>query len=208
VAPRLLQPALEVSVLRALQFAWFNSTLLLDEDEAIHEAIAPVPGLDAAAVVRAIDSPEVRETYAADKDASRSALGGPTEFQGKARNTDGEVRYSAPSVVFEDGAGGRLEAGGFQPVEAYDVLIANFAERPARREPPESPLELTRFFRSPLTTQEVAAVMAHGNEPPDREAAEAALIDLAAAGEVRRISLGDDALWARPGPALEELRAA
>ena len=39
------------------------------------------------------------------------------------------MRYSAPSLIFTAGAGSagerRLEAGGFQTIEAYDVLIAN-----------------------------------------------------------------------------------
>jgi hypothetical protein len=37
--------------------------------------------------------------------------------------------------------------------------------------------------------------MAHGNDAPDRAAAEDALIELAAAGEVTRVPVGDDALW-------------
>jgi hypothetical protein len=146
--------------------------------------------------------------YEADKEEARSAAGGPSEFQGKARETDGVVRYTAPSLVLEAPDGRRLEAGGFQPVEAYDVLIANFPERPARREPPASPLEAIEHFRSPLTTQELAAIMAHGNDAPDRAAAEEALIELAAAGSVRRIPLGDDALWARPQAARAQVRAA
>jgi protein-disulfide isomerase-like protein with CxxC motif len=206
VATRLQQPELEISALRALQFGWFTTTLLLDEDADIARALASVPGLDVASVVRAIDDPTVVAAYEADKRASRQAAGGPTEYQGKERNTDGVVRYSAPSLVFEDAAGRRLEAGGFQPVEAYDVLIANFpaASRPERRDAPDSPLRAIEFFRSPLTTQEIAAVMAHGNDAPDRAATEDALIELAAAGSVRRIGLGDDALWGRPAARLAE----
>ncbi len=208
VATRLSQPELTNSVYRALQFGWFTTTLVLDRDEDIAAALSGVPGLDVEAIVGAVDDPDVVAAYEADKRAARAAAGGPTEFQGKARDTDGEVRYSAPSLVFESADGTRFEAGGFQPVEAYDALIANFAERPQRREPPESPLEAIEFFRSPLTTQEVAAVMARGNDAPDRAAAEEALIDLAAAGSVRRIPLGDDALWARPDAAASEARAA
>ncbi|MEA2450831.1 MAG: hypothetical protein QOG63_2763 [Thermoleophilaceae bacterium] len=199
VATRLRQPELELPVLRALQFGWFTTALVLDEDDQIAAALKDVPGLDVRALVAALDDPDVVAAYEADKKEARQALGGPTEFQGKARNSDGEVRFTAPSLVFEDAGGRRLEAGGFQPVEAYDVVIANFppASRPERRDPPASPLEAARFFRWPLTTQEIAAVMARGNDAPDRAAAEDALIELAAAGEVRRIALGDDALWAR-----------
>ncbi|MDX6660233.1 MAG: hypothetical protein QOJ55_1055 [Solirubrobacteraceae bacterium] len=208
VATRLRQPELEVSVLRALQFGWFTTPLVLDEDEAIATVLASLPGLDVAATVGAVDDPEVIAVYEADKAEARRAAGGPTEFQGKARNSDGQVRYTAPSVVLDDGSGRRLEAGGFQPVEAYDVLIANFPDPPARREPPESPLEAIDFFRFPLTTQEIAAILARGNDAPDRAAAELALIELAAGGAVRRIPLGDDALWAAPEAVLTRARAA
>jgi hypothetical protein len=198
VATRLQQPELTTSVVRALQFGWFTTALMLDLDDHIALALKDVPGLDVAAVVNAIDDPEVVAAYEADKQETRRAAGGPTEFQGKARNSDGAVRFSAPSLAFEDASGRRLEAGGFQSVEAYDALIANFADRPARREPPASPLEAVELFRSPLATQELAAIMARGNDAPDRAATEDALIELAAAGSVRRIPLGDDALWARP----------
>src|SRR4051812_7520193 len=208
VATRLQQPALEVPVLRALQFGWFTTTLVLDRDEDIAQALGVVPGLDVAAIVGAIDAPEVVAAYESDKEAARKAAGGPAEFQGKARDTDGLVRYTAPSLVLEDAQGHRLEAGGFQPVEAYDVLIANFPDRPARREPPESPLEAIEQFAWPLTTQEVAAIMAAGNDAPDRAAAEDALIELAAAGSVQRTALGDDALWAVPAAARPAIRAA
>jgi hypothetical protein len=41
VATRLLAPGRELEVLRALQLAWFNTTLLLDEDKDIALALAP-----------------------------------------------------------------------------------------------------------------------------------------------------------------------
>ena len=43
--------------------------------------------------------------------------------------------------------GRRLEAGGFQPVEAYDVLLANLDPTLERTPPPEDPLDALR--RSP-----------------------------------------------------------
>jgi 2-hydroxychromene-2-carboxylate isomerase len=208
VATRLRQPELELPVLRALQFGWFTTTLVLDEDADIRTALLSVRGLRVDEIVAAIDAPEVIAAYEADKEKSRQAAGGPTEFQGKARDTDGEVRYSAPSLVFEDAEGRRLEAGGFQPVEAYDVLIANFPSRPQRREAPGSPLDALRYFRSPLTTAEVAAIMTRGTDEPDRAAAEDALIELAAEGAIERIPLGHDALWGIPEATLEQARAA
>jgi len=195
VATRMSDPDREFQVLRALQLGWFTTTLVLDEDADIERALSRVDGLDAAAIVAAIDDERTIAAYEQDKRETRTAAGGPTEFQGKARRTDGPVRYSAPSLVFEGAEGRRLEAGGFQPVEAYDVIVANLDATLRRREPPEDPLEALREFPAGLTTAEVAAIMARNNEQPDRSAAERALIEQTAAGAVRRISLGDDALW-------------
>jgi 2-hydroxychromene-2-carboxylate isomerase len=194
VATRLLDPAREYEVLRALQFGWFTTTLVLDEDADIARALERVSGLDVEAVVAAIDDERTVAAYEADRRETRTAEGGPTHFQGKARQTDGPVRYSAPSLVFE-GGGRRLEGGGFQPVEAYDVLIANLDSTLARQAPPEDALDALARFPGGLVTQEVAAVMARENEAPDRAEAERALIELAGAGVARRTALGDDALW-------------
>ena len=195
VATRLLAPGRERETLRALQFGWFTSTLVLDEDASIATALARVEALDVAAVVAALDDPAIDAAYQADKAETRTAAGGPTEFQGKARQTDGPVRFSAPSLVFESERGVRMEAGGFQPVEAYDVVIANLDTTLARREPAEDPLAALRELPGGLCTQEVAAIMAQNNQRPDREAAERALIELSSEGRVRREGLGDDALW-------------
>jgi len=195
VATRLLFPGREDEVLRALQLGWFTSTLLLDQDEDIAQALSWVPGLDVAAVVTAIDEQATIDAYEEDKRRTRSAEGGPTDFQGKARQTDGPVRYSAPSLVFSDAQGRTLEAGGFQTIEAYDVLIANLDPTLEREAPAEDPLEALQRFPEGLVTAEVAAIMAQNNMLPDRDAAERALIELAGQGAVRRTQLADDAVW-------------
>jgi protein-disulfide isomerase-like protein with CxxC motif len=194
VATRLLDPARENDVLRALQFGWFTTTLVLDEDTDIARALEGVDGLDVEAVLAAIDDERTLAAYDADKRETRTAEGGATHFQGKARQTDGPVRYSAPSLVFESD-GRRLEAGGFQPLEAYDVLIANLDATLERQAPPEAPIQALARFPGGLVTQEVAAIMAQNNELPDRAAAEHALIGLVGEGVARRTPLGDDALW-------------
>ena len=195
VAVRTLHPGREEQALRALQFGWFTTTLLLDEDDAIEQALSVVEGIDPAAVVAAIDEPETLAAYEADKALTRSAAGSPTAAQGKARQTDGPVRYSAPSLVFEAPDGRRLEAGGFQTIEAYDVLVANLDPAIERRAQADHALEALEAFPDGLVTQEVAAVMAPNNTPPDRDGAERELIELAGEGRVARRALGDDALW-------------
>ena len=194
VAARLAHPGREWDVFRALQLANFNSPLVLEDDGQLQAVLAEVPGIDAPALVAALDSAAVTEAYEADRTASRQAAGTPAELQGKTARTDGAVRYTAPSVVLRRGDA-ELIAGGFQPVEAYDVLIANLDPTLERTPPPADPGPLLERFAGGLTTQEVAALMTDGNDAPDRGAAEAALIELVAAGRATRRPLGDDALW-------------
>ena len=86
-------------------------------------------------------------------------------------------------------------ACGFQPVEAYDILVANL-DPTAHREPqPDTPAPLLDRFPDGLTTQEVAALLTQGNDRPDRAAAETALLELVGAGVAVRHPLGDDAVW-------------
>jgi hypothetical protein len=194
VATRLAHPGRDWAVFRALQLANFTTDLVLEDDAGLLAVLETVPGVDAAAVIAALDSPEVTEAYEADRAASRTAGGSPAEFQGKTAASDGPVRFTAPSVVFGSN-GTALTAGGFQPVEAYDVLIANLDPGLDRREPPETPEPLLHFFPDGLTTQEVAQLMTAGNDTPDRPGAERALIELVAEGKATRQPLGDDALW-------------
>jgi hypothetical protein len=194
VATRLRHPDREYAVFRALQFGWMTTPLVMDSDEDILLAIAGVPGIDAREIVGALDDPDVDAAYEADRADARTAEGSPTHFQGKAAQTDGLVRYTAPSLVFTLGDR-RLEAGGFQPVEAYDVCLANLDPGLERRPPAEDPVEALAEFPYALTTREVAAVMAAHLVEPDDKAAEAALIASAANGDVRREGVGNDALW-------------
>jgi 2-hydroxychromene-2-carboxylate isomerase len=207
VATRLHQPEREYAAFRALQFGWFTTPLLLDDDTDIARALEAVPGLDAHAIAAALDDPDVAEAYEADRAEARTAEGGPTHFQGKAAQTDGRVRYTAPSLLFDAGER-RLEAGGFQPVEAYDVVVANLDPTLDRRPAPEDPLEVVEAFPDGLVTAEIAAVMAAGNDAPEPEAAEAALVGHVAEGRIRRVGLGDSALWQPAGAAVVAAPAA
>jgi protein-disulfide isomerase-like protein with CxxC motif len=195
VAARLLDPAAELPVFRALQLARFTTTTLFDTDDGIRAALARVPQVDADAVIAGIEDAATEDAYQADRALVRAAAGSPTEFQGKAANTDGAVRYTAPSLLFEHRDGRRLEAGGFQPIEAYDVVIANLDPTLRRRAPGDDVVEILNAFPYPLTTHEVAAVMAPHLTAPDDRAAETVLIEAAADGVVARETIGGGELW-------------
>ncbi len=194
VATRLLQPGFEWRVLRTLQLLQFNTPLLLDDEDGLRAALSSVGDLDYEAVMAALDLPQVQEAYRRDWAEARTAAGGAAELQGKAADSPDGLRYTAPSIVFTRGES-RVEAGGFQPVEAYDVIVANLGPDMNRADPPEDPLEVLALYPGGLATQEVAAIMTVGNDRPDRQATEKALIAHEDAGRVRRVSMGHDAIW-------------
>ena len=195
VATRRVDPDREVHAFRALQFARFTTSTLFDTDDGVRSALERVDGLDVGAVMDALRDEVTEAAYQEDRVRARTAAGGPTEAQGRAANTDGAVRFTAPSLTFRTDDGRSLEAGGFQNVEAYDVCLANLDPGLERRPPAEDPAEVLRAFRYPLTTREVAAVMAPHLHPLDDAAAEEALIVAYDAGAARAEPVGGGTLW-------------
>jgi 2-hydroxychromene-2-carboxylate isomerase len=194
VAARREDPRLGEAAFRMLQLLQFTSPLPLDDDEALRVALETIPALDAGAVVAAIEDPEVVAEYERDRALARTAEGSPTDAQGKTARTDGKIRYTAPSLVFERG-GRRLEAGGFQPLEAYDVVLANIDPELRRRPAPADIREALAEEPLGLTTAEAAEILRSGNDAADLLAAERQLIDAFADGDAVRVPVGSDALW-------------
>ena len=194
VAARLRDPAIEWSTLRALQVAHFTTASRLEDRDDLRAALQRF-GLPADELLAAIDSDEVVAAYEADRALARTAAGTPPEVQNRTANTDGAVRFTAPSLVFE-ADGRRMIAGGFQPIEAYDVLLAHLAPSLPRRGAPLNVAEMLAAFPEGVFTAEAAAVLrAHHLDRPDVPGAEARLIEAAADGAARRIDVGDSALW-------------
>lgn len=194
VAARLLEPGSEWTVLRALQLAYFTTDLLLDDDEGIRAALGAA-GFDADEIVERLDASDVTEAYERDRSEVRSAAATAAEAQGKTSTSDGPVRFTAPSIVFEQDDR-RLVAGGWQPLLAYDVLLANLDPTLERTPPPASPEPLFEHFPEGLTTAEIALLLAGGPDPvSDVRGTERLLLDLAAGGSLTRAPLGQDAIW-------------
>ena len=207
VAAGMLDAGSEWVVFRALQLGNFTGSVYLDDTESIRDALRDVPGIDADAIADRLDDPDVVVEYEHQRREARSAAGTPAAAQDKTTTSDGEVRFTAPSVVFRRERQSAY-AGGWQPLLSYDTVLANFAPELERVPAPDSPEPLLDFFPSGLTTAEVALLLAYGSDPvPDRAAAEQMLAELASAGHVSRLRSGGDAVWSRaPGlPAVPQL---
>jgi len=201
VAAREVDPKLGEAALRALQLLQFTTDRLLDDDDDLRAVLATVPGLDAEAIVASIDDPAIVELYEADRARTRSAEGSPTHVQDRHSTSDGPVRYTAPSVIFEQD-GRSFEVGGFQPFEAYDTALANLDPTLTRRPAPESVTEALAEFPEGLTTAELASVMRPSDlVDADLEATAAELAELEATGSVAKEPAGADAIWRVPATA-------
>ena len=198
VAAGLLEPGSEWAVLRALQIANFTGSVYLDDAESIREALRAVANADADRIASMLDDDAVVAEYERQLAETRSAAGTPAHAQEKTASADGQVRFTAPSVVFRRGEQS-VVAGGWQPLLSYDTVLANFAPELERVPPPDSPEPLLEFFPGGLTTAEVALLLAEGSDPvPDLEAAAASLSALVSDGKAVRAALGSDAVWSRP----------
>ena len=196
VAAREVDPALGYAALRALQLMQFTTPGLLDDGDDLRAALATVPGLDAKAIVASIDEHDVVAAYETDRARARSAAGTPTHVQGRHAESDGPVRYTAPSVVFEHPDGRSLEVGGFQPFESYDNALANLEPALERRPPPTEAADAVLEFPVGLTTAEVAAIMRPTDlDEADLAATERELIAAVDTGAISGEPHGSDALW-------------
>jgi protein-disulfide isomerase-like protein with CxxC motif len=202
VAAREESPRLGYAALRAIQLMQFTTSGLLDDDKALRGALEDVDGLDAAAVVGRIDDPEIVALYEEDKARTRSAEGRPTHVQNRHANSDGAVRYTAPTVIFETDDGRWLEVGGFQPFESYDNALANLDPKLERRGAPERAADAVLAYPIGLNTAEVASIMRESDlDDADLRAAEQELIAAVGAGELIAEPAGTDAIW-RPASAI------
>jgi protein-disulfide isomerase-like protein with CxxC motif len=202
IAAREESMELGYAALRAIQLMQFTTAGLLDDDDHLREALEGVDGLDAAAVVARIDDPAIVALYEEDKARTRSAEGRPTHVQNRHSDSDGPVRYTAPTVIFETDDDRWIEVGGFQPFESYDNALANLDPTLERRPTPERAAEAVLAYPIGLTTAEVASIMRPSDlEDPDQAAAERELIAAVDDGELVMTPMGTDALW-RPASAV------
>ncbi len=158
VAARLHAPEAEEPLLRRLRIRAMGGGLL--DDPQLIAGAARAAGLDPARVREWCAVADVREALDADAEAARSPppaaralddrLGGPRE----------QRRYTAPSYEFRRVNGGAAFAlPGFNPIEAYDAVIANLAPELERRPDPEAVEDVLAWAGKPLATAEIAALM-------------------------------------------------
>lgn len=184
VAARLHAPGAAGALLRRLRIRTMAGGLL--DDPELIAAAARDAGLDPADLDRWSATPEVADALASDIAAARSPSPAARALDHKLGGPPTQRRYSAPSYeLVNPETGQTLAIPGFNPVETYELAIANLAPALTRRALPASVDELLRWAAEPLATAEVVAVT-----QLDPQLARAALARVA-----RTLPMGADCYW-------------
>jgi predicted DsbA family dithiol-disulfide isomerase len=160
VGARLHEPARADLLLRALRRRAFSEGQPLDELDTIHGA-----GEDAGVSRETLDAwladEQVESALREDMAATRAPLPEALALAHRLSRSNGGLRYSTASAVFERGDR-RVVMPGFQPFAVYEVAVANVGPEIERRSPPETVEEILSWARYPLATAEVAELRGIG----------------------------------------------
>jgi hypothetical protein len=143
--------------LRRLRIRHFAGELIDDPDTIVAAGVDA--GIAPGDLAHWIAEPETEVALEDDLRAARNptpeALALPARL---ARWSDG-WRYTCPSYeIVRESDGAHLSVPGFQPLQAYEVAIANLAPELERREDPADIKAVLAWAQEPLATAEVAAV--------------------------------------------------
>jgi 2-hydroxychromene-2-carboxylate isomerase len=185
VAARLNAAERAEPLLRALRVRTMAGGLL--DDQGLIDGAAADAGIEPAELAGWLASEEVGAALEADADAARSPAPAARALDHKLGGPKEERRYSAPSYEIHGPGGATIVVPGFNPIEAYEVAIANLDPGLERRPAPDDVGELLDWAPYPLATVEVMAIT--GLREGDARAA------LARAGEP--IPSGADFFWRR-----------
>jgi len=174
VAARIHAPEKADALLRRLRVRTMLGGLL-DDPELIDAAARDV-GLDPAALARWCVEDETEAALQADIDAARAPSPAARALDHKLGGPRDERRYTAPSYeIARAGDPGSMQTlPGFNPVEAYESLIANLAPELDRRPKPEHLEDVLAWAGEPLATSEVALIARIDHAEAQRRLAEVA----------------------------------
>ena len=158
VAARRHAPERAEALLRRLRIHHLVLGSLIDDPEVVAAAAAEA-GIDAEDLAAWMAEPGTESALREDARDARSPLPAAQALDHKLAGPAGERRYTCPSWVLHRDGRQPVVAPGFQPVEAYEVLIANLAPELRRRAEPESALDVLRWATEPLAAAEVAGVL-------------------------------------------------
>jgi predicted DsbA family dithiol-disulfide isomerase len=149
-------------LLRSLRRRAFSEGQPLDQLETVHGAGADA-GISAETLDAWLADEQVDRELREDMAATRAPLPEALALAHRLSRSNGGLRYSTASAVFENGDR-RVVMPGFQPFAVYEVAVANAEPELSRRPSPETVEEILSWAPYPLATAEVAELRGIGLE--------------------------------------------
>jgi 2-hydroxychromene-2-carboxylate isomerase len=174
VAARIHAPDKADALLRRLRVRTMLGGLL--DDPELIAAAARDAALDPAELARWCAEDDVEAALQADIDAARSPTRAARALDHKLGGPRDHRRYTAPSYeIARAGDPASLQTlPGFNPVEAYESLIANLTPELDRRAKPDNVEAVLSWAGEPLATSEVALIARIDHAEAHRELDEVA----------------------------------
>lgn len=168
-------------LLRCLPRRAFSDRQPVDEPRTLHAAGADA-GITAEALEAWLAEERIERALRDDMAATRAPLPEALALAHRLSRSDGGLRYSTASAVFELGDR-RVVMPGFQPFAVYEVAVANVAPDVERRPPPQTADEILAWAPYPLATAEIAELRGISLEQARNELHQAAARLSEAAGD-------------------------
>lgn len=157
VAARLHDHEHESALLRALRVRHFAGELL-DEQDTLDGAASDA-GIDPSSLRAWMGETTTERALEDDLDRTRHPSREAVALSHKLAKWSEGWRYTCPSYEITHTSGGaRLAVPGFQPLESYEVAIANLLPSAHRRPDPDSVEQVLAWAGEPLASVEVATV--------------------------------------------------
>jgi predicted DsbA family dithiol-disulfide isomerase len=181
VGARIHDPARADLLLRSLRRRAFSEGHPLDELDTIHGAGADA-GVAPQTLYDWLADEQVERALREDMAATRAPLREALALAHRLSRSNGGLRYSTASAVFERGDR-RVVMPGFQPFAVYEVAVANVDPELERRPPPQTVEEVLSWAPYPLATAEVAELRGIGLDQARDELKQVGALLAAAAGD-------------------------
>lgn len=157
VATRLNDPERERALLRRLRVRHFEGELL--DEQSTLEGAALDAGIDPRDLQAWIADDATEEALEEDLHLTRHPSPEAVALRHKLASWAEGWRYTCPSYeILRTSDGARTSVPGFQPLESYEVAIANLMPAAERRADPGTVEEVLVWADEPLATAEVASV--------------------------------------------------
>lgn len=184
VASRLNAPEKADDLLRQLRIASMSGELI--DEQSVIDKIAKGVEIDPDLLSKWSIADQTESELSNDAEAARTPSKVALAMRHKlSKTSDGRIRYSAPSYIFENSRGAIFELPGFWDFKTYEAAIDNLAPNLHKRANPKSAKEVLEWANTPLATKEVETIYQNADANVRAKLAEIA--------DCKR--LGQDGFW-------------